>query len=331
MITKQSGNISRIRKVIQSIAKEDFRVFLACLTIAILLWLFNALNEERTEIISYPIEFEYDKKKYVALQDFPKTISFNITANGWQVMWRKIGIGNETIKYSLKHPIDLSKSEIPSSRLRRSIIRVLEHAKLGDIMTETIPVIMDRRIRRRFKLKIDSTKIPLPEGYRIVSPVKISPSIVTLDGSENQIRALESPFELKVNNVKVNDYVDLDVPIRIRKFKKPIINKSIEKVKVSFGLAKFITRKISIPVDKVNFPKKSKYYLNKKQRFIQVEYTFKESDKGRIRLSQFEIEADFKSFNEDKKTIELRLKKSPKYILKNDIKFPRKLVMSYRD
>lgn len=317
--------------MLKTLRGKDLRAFLFCAGIAILLWLFNALGKERTENIDYPIEFEYDQKNYIALKPLPTYISFSVTGNGWQILRKYLGLSLDPVRYEIERPVNRNRPYILGNQLRRNIIKVLQGARLGEVITDTVAIEMDYLRERTIDFQVDSLKVPLAEGYRIVSPITVTPRFAVSRGPESQIKELPIPYFIKLNRGNINQSFSELIDIELNPERFGLVKLDVQSTRVSFEVARYITRTKKMIIDKENFSQDSKFYLARNQRQVKVSFSFPESKGGQIRLTDFKIVADFETFNPKDSTVALEVRRKPSAVESKDIKLPKRVKLSIRD
>lgn len=323
MIKKNQGikrkAITNLSHPLFNLKKKDLKIFMVCVLAATMLWFFNALNRERTEVIAYPIHFKYDKKHYVEVSPLPSKIYLSVKGSGWQIMKKVLRIGVTPIVYELHNPINRNRPYLVASQLRRTINNRVQDVRVEDILTDTISVVMDKYYERDLEVCIDSSAIALKKNHRITSKIHINPTTVKLTGPEKSLRQLSNPFMLSIGNKTISADVAQEVPLHLNITHENIIHKSAKEIEVAFQVTPFIEQKTQLIVNLVNFPTKPRFKLHHKHQKITVTYLFKKEDIGKIRLADFKIVADFKSFRKKDSTVALSLQQKPSFIQKKDI------------
>jgi hypothetical protein len=308
-------------------------VYLYCLLGAVMLWFFHALSKPQHQIIEYPIKFEYDDAQYIPIHSLPRTIKIRIKGSGWHVLLKQLGLNTPPIKYVIMQPIHRAKPYILTSILKDNLVKHLGDVTLDEIITQRIPIVMDRKTTRLILLTLNPKHIALAPNHRIVSPILIQPERIAITGPQNLVNQLKNPYLLQLgepdagNNIR--DDFDKKIKIRFHEDQGQFIQPEVSKVKINFKVAEFTTQKAKHIIDLVNFPKKSRFTLHADHRKTEITYTFRKEDIGKVRLSDFKIIADFKSFDSSDSTISLTLRSKPQNVKLEDIHFKPKVKLDY--
>jgi YbbR domain-containing protein len=321
--------LGQISALLRRIKRKDVQVFVVCLLIASVLWVFNSLRKERTEQISYPIEFEYDREQYIALKPFPDRLNINIKGSGWQILRKIFRVRIKPVRYVINPDLHISQPYLLAGQLRRDLLKVLQNVRLEEILTDTLKISIDRKFRRVLTIKIDSQRVDLATNYRITSPISITPNLIAFTGPESFIKSLPNPLYLRLPSDKISQYFQQEVKIDVPKYPDNLITKDEEFIEVKFEVAPYATQRMEVQVERYNFPEKSRFYIDKNQRKISITYSCKRDMASSVKPDQFKFVADFKTFSDGDSTVAVKLHYKPKDIKAEDIIFPPRIKISY--
>lgn len=308
-----------------NIKKKDVQVFLICLAGAFTLWLFNVLNRERTEEISYPIQFVYDHNEYIALEPLPRSVTISVKGTGWQIMKKMLRIRVEPITYKFSSRIQ--KPYLLGSELKRRVSVLLDGVVIQDVTTDTIPVGLDPIQVKSFPLKMNMASVRLEEGYRVKGAIFMQPDRLTLTGPQRYISKLSDTLLIALKRPPLNrDFkskIDLNnlIPSQAKEF----VQQSTDAVWVRFDIGEFTSQSAKVPIELRNFPKNLLDGLQKP--WTDITYIFDKKHLAQVDLSDFKITADFQDFRLSDSTISLNISKRPDFILMKDIKVPDRITL----
>lgn len=214
--------------------RAKFLTIFACLFIALIFWIFNALSHDNATTIDYPVEIELDSQKYTIHGSTKKNIKVVVSGYGWTLLSRSLGIGNSPI---LLFPSALQNNKIDvQNRVLPILKERIKDIKIVQIMEDSLHFDIEKRITKKVYLKLDKSKLSLPSNAKIDGKIKIQPSFVVCNGSEKNILTLpDSIFFSLPDQFIENNYTDF-VDINYRPFADISLNYS--KVKVSFLISK---------------------------------------------------------------------------------------------
>ena len=83
----------------------DWKAILLCVFTAAIFWVFNSLNKQYTTNVYYPIKLTgFSRDSLFEVLPPPKYIAVNVTGQGWMLLRRSLGFGNETIEIVIPSP-----------------------------------------------------------------------------------------------------------------------------------------------------------------------------------------------------------------------------------
>lgn len=308
--------------------KKKIQTFLYCTLGATMLWFLNALSKERTEIINHPVHFVYHHKKFIAVKPFPKEIPISVKGSGWQIMKKVLRIRVKPIRYEIKDPLN-SPNFILGSSLKVYVTNVMDGLKLEEILVDTIFMNLDQRIDRTFRIRVDSNSLSLKEGFRVIDPISVYPDKVALNGPRKVLSALPDPLPIEISDRRIDKPFRKKIPLVIKHKHAGLILKDTEKISVSFSPTLFVTKSANLIIDVANFPQGTSYSLHRDHRITEITYTFAQKDLGKVRLSDFRIFADFRTFRVTDTTVALILKHKPAFVRNQDISFRPRVKLDY--
>ena len=217
---------------------EKIKVVVFCVIISATFWLFSALNKtDYTTQIQYPVSFEYDPDKYIAVQPLPTRLAIDVTGGGWDLMTRSMGFGMRPLVIRLENPAD-TKFRLTST-LRGELSSKLENLNLNFILSDRLAYNIERKITRKIPLRLDSSALSLDENHQITSPITLTPDSILLTGPESFIESFAEPMQIPVGSdlsygENVNE--NFDVP----ELGSPLIEANLSEVNVQFNVTAFI-------------------------------------------------------------------------------------------
>ena len=175
--------------------------------------MFNALNKNYATNVNVPLQFEFDSKKFVAVDPLPATIALNVSGNGWELLRKSLGVKVPAITMPIERPLETRK--IVASTLAPIVASQLGTLKVNYIVTDTLRLKIESTATRKIKLQVDLKSISFKKGFGRISPVLIMPDSVTLDGPKSFIDNLSDTLLLKVNATRVSSNLKENVEVII--------------------------------------------------------------------------------------------------------------------
>ncbi len=307
--------INRLIQILLLFRNSNVKVIVACLFLSTLLWFTLELNKEQSIEVKYPIEFQYNDSLFIPTTPLPEKIRIIIKGTGWQVLSKYFGFSGNAVNYNidnlLRSYVDYAKGGktfvLPASSQNQAKLRKsLEDVELQAIVADTLHLTFDRRIRRTLPLSIYHERA-LADNYQIEGDVTINPKYVVFEGPEKMVKSLADPFVLDIPDRNIDGKYENTVPITLPESQAKLIVQDKSSARVSFGVAKYITKTLRLPIQKKGFPELPKLALSQPQ--VTLTFKFKESDLGKVRLKSFAVFADLNKLNRVDSTLKLTLRK----------------------
>ncbi|UII28219.1 hypothetical protein LVD15_07275 [Fulvivirga maritima] len=290
--------MSRIREIIRSFKPEssnNVRVIVLCVFAATTFWFLNALNENYSTTLKYPVRFIYDQDSYMAVERLPENVQLNVSGLGWNLFRNSLGIKVTPLEIPLETPADYKK--IVGTSLPGLISEQLDEFQLNYVLTDTLFVNIERRISRTFHLSVDSATVSLDSDFKIISPIVFSPDSVLLQGPENILSEMSDTVYVKIPQEDIDENYDEDVAISIPN--QSLIHRNPPTVKVQFKVAEFVTQSKAVPVTLNNFPDQ---YIPEKAE-VEVTYQIEGNRQEEVNNVDFNVVLDFKAMDKQDSTI----------------------------
>lgn len=303
--------MSKLNDILKSLRPDKtnrLRVIILCVFAATTFWFLNALNENYSTTLKYPLQFVYDKENYVAVEELPEYIQVNVSGLGWNLFRNSLGIKVTPLRIVLESPSELEK--ITGGALPALISDQISEVELNYVLTDTLHINIDRKTTRTFPVKIDSAAISLASGYRIVNTIRHTPDSVTLEGPERILTQMPDTLLIDIPQQDIDENYKEDVPVNTPN--NNLIKRNPPTLNIIFGVEEFIKASESTPLKTVNFPENGKAYIEKNT--IGVRFLVSQSKSENVSPEDFEVVVDFKKMNKSDSTITPKLLSYPGYI-----------------
>lgn len=223
-------------KLIQS-QKTDYKAVAVSVLAAVVFWIMNALNKEGySQKMSFPLQFLYNDSLFIPTQPLPEKISVNVSGNGWSLL-RKVFTSDATsIKYSVAKP--LKTRFLNTGSLTDSLSEYIKDIKVNYVVADRFELEFDRKISKKFTVKVDSANINLNDRYVISSLINVNPRIVTLEGPETVLLSMNSTIYVKIPTKRLQENYDDEIKLPLPQ--NALIKASKDRVAVSFEVAELL-------------------------------------------------------------------------------------------
>ncbi|MGK7391195.1 MAG: hypothetical protein ACNS60_12640 [Candidatus Cyclobacteriaceae bacterium M2_1C_046] len=285
---------------------SDVRVILLCFLAATTFWFFNALNDTYSASINYPITFSYNEEDYIVMEELPDEVYLNLEGIGWNLFRKSLGIKVTPLRIYLEEPSEINV--IAGSSLPAIISDQLAEFNLNYVLTDSLYIKIDRKVKKTFIVKIDSAAINVAEDHIITSPISFNPDSVTLVGPASILEPIGDTLVLNIPENKISSDYDEEVPITFNK--NELVRKQPEFISVGFNVEELIERELEVNVKATNLPRQ----LILADSLVNVEIRVKESRLGELTPEDIDVVADFRNFNPEDSTIIPTVRFYPNYV-----------------
>ncbi|MEQ8924980.1 MAG: hypothetical protein RLO81_04155 [Fulvivirga sp.] len=309
---------NKIKAILPSLSPErikNLRVISLCVLAAGTFWFLNALNDSYSTTFRYPITFVYDNDKYIAINEPPSDVQINISGVGWNLFRNNLGIKTTPVTIRLDNPTEVKK--LPGSSLLGTITDQLAEFDVNFVLTDTLYLNIDKRISKRFSLKVDSGSLQLSDNFWVTSPIISTPDSITLQGPASLLNKMPEPLLVKVPQDDIDENFNEEIPVEIEHNR--LISRNPPTMGIAFSVEEYQEITKDIPISPVNFPVDSSKYLQSPT--VPLKYRVSISKEPEISLSDFKVKADLKLMNPKDSLTSLQLLSFPSFI--RDVKLER--------
>ncbi len=265
-------------------------------------WLFRALNEQHSALISYPIEFVFNRDSTVVMNPLPTVVKIDVSSGGWNLFRRTLIFGVDPLKVELDNPSEVNF--LTQSFLSPIVEDQLEGLKINYIVTDTLFLNIERKITKRMRLKVDSLNLSLEKDYQLISSIDIRPDHMMLIGPESIINSFETDFDITPDDNEIDEDFDswVEVPIVF----KDLIQSEPNEVNVSFEVDKFKNVKIEVPITLQNFPTSRMPMMRDSS--VNLTYRVNESFEEEYSVGDFRVILDYDFLKTDSMGVPILIK-----------------------
>lgn len=266
-------------------------MILLCVAAATTFWFLNAMNKQHTTTLNYPVQFIYDTQRYVEIQELPEEVAINVSGVGWNLLRNNLGIKTSPLLIPLDNPAEIKS--LSAISLPSLISDQVSEFQLNYVLTDTLYINLDQRVHRSFRIAVDSLSIPLEEGYRISSPVRIAPDSVTFEGPQSYLESLPEQVELFLGDEPIsetfNQNISVPVPQKVLSVNPPI-------VQVAFNVNEYVDEVIEVPLWLINLQTGDSIPTDQ---LVEVAYTIESNRAAEVGPEDFTIIGDLSSVSGD--------------------------------
>jgi hypothetical protein len=286
-------------------------VFLVCLVISILMWLFIELMKDYTDEVRYNVTFINSPKDLILTNSDGNAISIGMKAQGFELL---------AAKYSRKHPeliIDLSTLKIrPSAEGYTAYLpsaRIVEQLGNQIRFNKEITYIKPDTLFFRFS-KIFSRQVPvklnmdytLNGQYDVTDSIWYKPQFITVSSIKSIIDTLSFVSTEEIILSLLDSSVNMKVPIN-KGYRASLMKFSTDSVTVRLNVEKVTEAEFTIPVSISGNKENVKIFPDK----VEIVCRIPLSAYTRISASDFSAEVEFLPSSIHEKKLKVNLVRIP--------------------
>lgn len=304
---------------------NNLKVVVYCILTAATFWFFSALNKQYDATVDYPVAWDFDQEKYIAIDELPDKLQMNVSGLGWNLLRANSWIKVSPITLHLSDPV--SKKRLPGSYFANQVAEELEQLQLNYIIEDSLRFNIDYLTKQSFPVYIDSANINLEEGFRITSPITYDPNIVEVEGPKEFLQAMpKDTFMVHVIETNIDEDFNNEIPFQLEY--PDLMRSRPQTVKVSFNVNKFNLVSVRVPVNIIFDTRNDKLSLI--DTIATVNYLVQENLEDSVKAADFLIDADLNKVNPADSTIQLILIEAPPQAVEPYIDFPQ-LKVTYNE
>ncbi len=252
--------------------RTNWKAVILCVLAAATFWIFNAFNKSHSSTIRFPLHFDFDNQRYVAVKPLPQQININVTASGWELFRKSMGVKLPELIISLDRPLEIKK--IPASGVVPLVIDQLGSLQLNYITTDTLHIHLDEKVSKIFRLKADLSNLKLKEGFGFMGVVEVIPDTVVIDGPRSIIKSLPDTISLPILAKGISKSFSDEVEIPL--FDSESINRNPPVVAVKIEVGPMETMETTLKLKVIHQLRKGKAFADSVKAFIQIPVNQKE-------------------------------------------------------
>lgn len=221
---------------------------------ATVFWFFNALNKNYSTNINFDVAFDYDQENYIPVKSLPANVRMNVTGSGWDLFRRSFGFKVPPLVIPLEKPADVRK--IVGTTLPAIFAGQLERLTINFIITDTVRIHIEEKLRRKFTVTLDSVQQYLHPDFGLVKAPYINPDTVWLEGPREMISQM--PETLVLSLPQTNIRKDFNEDVALMTGQTNLITAQPQKVTVSLNVEKLVQVDKLIRLHIINTPSRFK-------------------------------------------------------------------------
>lgn len=231
--------------------KNKLKTFLFFLFLAMIYWLLTKFSKDYTAVVNANVTYEQIPINTLLAEDTPENLPFEITANGFEIIYYKLKNPAVTFPLSPYYKDTTAMVRISGDEVSRILTSQLNNTSVKNLFNGALVVQLDKIISKKVPV-IPAIKIKYKEAYASLDSLVVVPDSVMVSGPSQmlkEINAVETAFT-SLENVSSN--VVRQVPLIAPPSAKIAVNPT--SVKIALEVNEFTQKKIQLPVTIENLP-----------------------------------------------------------------------------
>ena len=306
---------------LRNMATTDRQILLFCFGLAFIFWLILNLSQSYEISKTVNLEYSVSPDRAIAGQP-PRSIPVQIRGRGWNLIM-------ESLRGStLNVLLDVADEEqylLSGTVLDQAISRQLSS---GDLEVENIGY----EPQRILTTPRDGKRVPVisrietffEAGYALVGDIELIPDSVTVSGSIDELDEVTEWPTAALTLEQLKDNLKTTVPLKVAPDGLELNYTSVD---VNLEVQPFIEQKFRVPIELFNTPQVDSSRVF--PAFATVTATLPQNEYGRLRASDFRVEADVSRLQtaDGMNTVPVMLSRVPSGV--RDVDFAPKAVEFY--
>jgi len=227
-------------------------VFLVCLVISILMWLFIELMKDYTDEVKYNVSFINAPKDLILTNSGDSVITIGMNAQGFELLaakysknLRELTIDLSTLK--IRQTGDGYTAYLPSARIIEQMGNQIRFQKeITYIKPDTLFFRFSEIYRKQVPVKLD-LNYTLNGQYDVTDSIAFKPQFVTVSSIKSIIDTLTFITTQRVNLTQLDSSVNIKIALN-KGFRANLIKFSTDSVTVKLQIEKVTEAGYTIPV-----------------------------------------------------------------------------------
>lgn len=244
---------------------RNWKAVMLCILTATVFWFFNALNENYSANINFPVAFEFDEENYVPVKPLPEHVRLNVSGLGWDLFRKSVGLKVPPLTIPLELPSEVKK--IVGASLPPLFSPQLEGLQINFVLTDTMHLQIDPKTTRKVFVAVNSVEQNLKDDFGLSSSVLIQPNVVLLEGPQSLLQGLPDTVLIQLPSRNIDKPYKDDIEVELA---SDLINRNPPVVNVTFSVGRVMEITDTVTLQLINLPREVRSTIQVKE----IHYTY---------------------------------------------------------
>ncbi len=286
-------------------------VFLVCLVISILMWLFIELMKDYTDEIKYSITFTHVPNDLILINSGDSLISLGMNAQGFELLAakyaeRKVLLSIDLSSLKIRQTEDGYTAYLPSSKIIEQLgSQINFKTNITYIKPDTLFFRFSKIFHKQVPVKADFSYTMSPQ-FDITDTIALKPGLVTVSSIKSIIDTISVVHTQKLNLNKIDSSVSVRIALS-KGTKASLLKYSTDSVTLQFKVGQVTEAGYTVPVSIVATDKSIKIFPDKVEVLCRVPLSLY----PHIEASNFSVQVEYLPTLVNQKRLSVKLVKSP--------------------
>lgn len=274
---------------------NKLKLFLFFLLVAGVFWVLTKFSREFTTSMNAKIAYNDIPETAALAKDNPHQLSFDLTANGFEILFYKFK------KPSLNIPVAefYDKDEGGFTLSRNELLKLISNSfnrylEVKNLSVDQLNVKLDRIVLKKVKV-VPRTNIEFKNGFKALDSIILVPDSVTISGPESSLKSIKhvktQTLALKNIDKDISESVAIVSPLEEVVAIKP------PKVELQWKVAEFSQGTFNLPVEVINLPPGKELKLIPE--IVSVTFDIALRDFAAVTMENFKVVCDYSQRNKE--------------------------------
>lgn len=280
------------------------------LVVATIFWVLTKFSREFTSTMSAKIEYNNIPETAALAEDNKKEITFDLTANGFEILFYKFKKPTITVQVGEFYSEDQNSFKLGKSELLRMVsANFNRNLAINNLSVDELDVQLDPIILKKIKV-IPKIDIDYKVGFKAVDSFRVIPDSVTISGPSGSLKDINEIATELVSLQNVEH--DISEAVKVATQNTAVVSISPNTVKIQLEVAEFSQGRFSLPVEVINLPPDMDIKLVPK--FVTVTFDVSVNDFTEITKENFRLVCDYSKRNKEENFMLPFFEKSPRNV-----------------
>lgn len=242
-----------IDKIIKYVKGHDFRIFIICLGLSLLIWSIEKLRQVYTVTFDYTIVGRNAPDNYIVDANKIPTAKVAVSADGFNLLFfshREKNISIDIKRLRVTELSGVSYAILPTANYRRLVSdRLPDYIELQNIVSDTIFIPLLTKREKRLPVVVRD-EVSLENQHCFSRPTLVRPDTVTVSGTNDVIDTMTAVYTTQQVPMKLKDTLAVVIP-----FELPLGAYTDEQnAEVTYFVEPYTEKTLNVPITAINVP-----------------------------------------------------------------------------